>query len=354
MPSAPDIKSSDYYKVLGVDRNASDAEIAKAYKKLALKYHPDKNPDDKEKAEENFKVITEAYEVLHTPEKRKQYDQFGKQGVQGPGGMPGGGVSFQHADEIFKAFFGGGDPFSMFFDDEDGPFRRGGMNGMGGGPRVVFGGMPGGGMGGMGGMGGFPFDLGGMGGGFPGMGPMGSMGGKGGGKRRQAIPDYAMPEGTVVTVHGLSKAAEYNGREGKIAGWDSSKSRYEVDLGEDNTIALRPTNLTQHCSVTIVGIESQPQLNGKSAQIVGFNEQQGQVRYTVRLKEKVEGRQAIAAQPRNVILAKGTRVVLQGLKDEQFNGKMAKIIEIHEDASRYTVSCDDGRQIKVTYEKVLC
>merc|ERR1719277_139081 len=144
MPSPPDIKSDDLYKVLGVDRNASENEIAKAYKKLALKYHPDKNPDNKEAAEENFKVITEAYEVLHDPDKRKSYDQFGKQGLQGGAGGPGGGVSFQQADEIFKAFFGGNDPFSMFFggDDDDGPFGGfGGMPGMhggGGGPRIVF------------------------------------------------------------------------------------------------------------------------------------------------------------------------------------------------------------------------
>jgi len=94
MPAAPDIKSEDYYKVLGVERSASDSEIAKAYKKLALKYHPDKNPDNKEQAEEQFKVITEAYEVLHDAEKRKAYDQFGKGGLQGGGGMPGGGVLF--------------------------------------------------------------------------------------------------------------------------------------------------------------------------------------------------------------------------------------------------------------------
>merc|ERR1719499_346314 len=106
MPT-PNIKSNDYYEVLGVERGAREAEIAKAYKKLALKYHPDKNPDNKSVAEENFKTITEAYEVLHDPEKRKKYDQFGKEGVNAGagGGFPGGGgVSFQQADGIFRAF----------------------------------------------------------------------------------------------------------------------------------------------------------------------------------------------------------------------------------------------------------
>merc|ERR1719504_508032 len=106
MPAPADINSDDFYKVLGVDRGASDQEIAKAYKKLALKHHPDKNPDNKENAEENFKKVTEAYETLSSADKRKTYDQFGKAGLQGGGGGgPGGGVSFQQADDIFKAFF---------------------------------------------------------------------------------------------------------------------------------------------------------------------------------------------------------------------------------------------------------
>ena len=79
----------DYYKILGVDKGASDAEIKKAYRKVAMKYHPDKNPGDKE-AEEKFKEAAEAYEVLRDPEKRQRYDQFGKEGVNGQGGFGGG------------------------------------------------------------------------------------------------------------------------------------------------------------------------------------------------------------------------------------------------------------------------
>ena len=78
----------DYYEVLGVDKNASEDEIKKAYRKLAIKYHPDKNPDDKN-AEEKFKEAAEAYDVLHDPNKRKQYDQFGFDGPAGMGGFGG-------------------------------------------------------------------------------------------------------------------------------------------------------------------------------------------------------------------------------------------------------------------------
>ena len=107
----------DYYEVLGVDKNASEDEIKKAYRKLAIKYHPDKNPDDKN-AEEKFKEAAEAYDVLHDPNKRKQYDQFGFDGPAGMGGFGGfGGGASMDMDDIFSMFgdiFGGHGGFSGF------------------------------------------------------------------------------------------------------------------------------------------------------------------------------------------------------------------------------------------------
>lgn len=99
----------DYYEVLGVDRRASEEEIKKTYRKLALKYHPDRNPGDKE-AEDNFKEAAEAYEVLRDSEKRNIYDQFGHEGLQGTGFTGFGGFEdiFSTFGDIFEDFFGFG------------------------------------------------------------------------------------------------------------------------------------------------------------------------------------------------------------------------------------------------------
>src|ERR1700754_1121845 len=120
----------DYYDVLGVSRGADADEIKKAYRKMAIKYHPDKNEGDKQ-AEENFKEAAEAYEVLSNAEKRKRYDQFGHaanaQSANGGGGYGGGGMNMEDIFSQFGDIFGGGSPFEGFF---------GGGGRQGGGRRV--------------------------------------------------------------------------------------------------------------------------------------------------------------------------------------------------------------------------
>ena len=127
------MSGNDYYKILGVSKTATDAEIKKAYRKAALKYHPDKNPNDKENAAKKFKLIGEAYQVLSNADDRAAYDRYGKAGVDN---NSGGGSGMRHytefsheqADEIFRQFFASSDMGGMF----------GGNMGSGSGPRVVF------------------------------------------------------------------------------------------------------------------------------------------------------------------------------------------------------------------------
>lgn len=106
---------ADYYELLGVDRSADPEEIKKAYRKLALKYHPDRNDGDK-KSEERFKEVTEAYETLRDPQKRSIYDRYGEQGIKARGG-PGGHGHFDFSDaiEIFMRDFGGFGGFEYLF-----------------------------------------------------------------------------------------------------------------------------------------------------------------------------------------------------------------------------------------------
>eukprot|EP00795_Rhopilema_esculentum_P014508 gene14508-5568_t len=144
----------DYYKILGVSKDADEKEIKKAYRKLALKWHPDKNPDNVKEAEEKFKSISEAYDILSDQEKRAVYDRYGKDGLKAGGGGGGGPsaadfggfhhFTFRSADDIFKDFFShdpfGDDIFREFFG---GPLHRGAKrsNGDGGGRRTQRGGM---------------------------------------------------------------------------------------------------------------------------------------------------------------------------------------------------------------------
>jgi len=133
---------TDYYQLLGVSRNADDAEIKKGYRKMAMKWHPDKNSDNKEAAEKKFKSIAQAYDTLKDSNKRAVYDKYGEEGLQQQVGRGGGGGFHPHGvdpNEIFNAFFnnggmgGGGGGVRFQFGGGGGGFRMHNMSGGGGG-----------------------------------------------------------------------------------------------------------------------------------------------------------------------------------------------------------------------------
>eukprot|EP00760_Papus_ankaliazontas_P031209 PhM_4_TR5209/c1_g1_i1/m.50904/K09510/DNAJB4; DnaJ homolog subfamily B member 4 len=222
----------DFYALLGVSRSATPEEIKRAYKKLALKYHPDKNPGDKA-AEQKFKDVAEACEVLSDPDKRKIYDQFGEDGLKGgmptgdaSGGFPGGAHGFPGGTQFHFTSSGGGggiDPRAFFSS----MFGDGGLD-------ELFGSMGGGGGGG-GGMHGFNFaDMGGS----------GSMGGTG--RRRGKAPDFEQNVSCTLEELFTGCTKKYNvertlqdGRKEKKlfeiqvkAGWKAgTKVRFEGDGG---------------------------------------------------------------------------------------------------------------------------
>ena len=119
-------KKDEYYTLLEIAKDASEDEVRKAYKKMALKWHPDRNPNNVEHATEMFKNISEAYEVLNDPEKRKIYDQHGKNGLQNANGPNGGGFSQDDAQSIFEQMMRGMGPFggmnfNIFQQRDEGP-----------------------------------------------------------------------------------------------------------------------------------------------------------------------------------------------------------------------------------------
>ena len=352
------IDSDDYYQVLGVARSATTAEIGKAYKKLAVKYHPDKNPENKEEAESNFKKVSEAYECLSNEEKRRTYDQFGKQGLGGAGG--GGGFTRGNADEIFAQFFGGQDPFSMFFGGAEG---MPGMAGGRGGPNVAFSfqQMPGGGGGGMGGMGGLPpgfagmmGGMPGMMGGMPGMGGMGGMGGMpgmmpgmggGGGRgtrRRRETPDV-VPAETAVAVRGLRQAAQHNGKRGVVRDYDDAAQRYTVQLDDGEVLAIKFDNVLQLVDAEVTGT-SRDEYNGKSCRVTGFDAEQ--LRYTCDLG----GGKVLGLALDKVILPAGARCRVVGLTSasgSKWNDHIGKVVEYDRVAGRYLLQLGGGNQLHI-------
>ena len=368
----PNLNSSDFYEILGCPRSADESTLKKAYRKLAVKYHPDKNPDNEESTK-NFQKISEAYATLSDPKKRKLYDSYGKEAANqsdqmpdgampggfggfrpGAGGMPGGfgGGSNQMSPEEAQAFFaqafGGADPFGGLFGGMGGGMP--GMGGMGGAPNIQFsmgGGAPGASFGAGGGHDPFSvmFQQGGMGG----------MGGMGGGMPRRAAskpapPRYdAIPPGTVVSLKGLVNASDRNGDRGVVKQYVPQSGRYVVELEDAvDTMSVKPSNLLQHVQVRIHDIQSQPELNGRTGTIITWNPTKERYSIYVAAMSKV-----VSLKPGNVVLETGTVAQVAGLSSRpELNGRWGTIKEWDRGTNKYDVQLSPQQVIRVKVENM--
>jgi len=312
--AAADINSDDYYKVLGVPRNADEKQIKRAYRKLAVKHHPDKNPKDPKSAEERFKKVGEAYEVLSDEKKRRTYDQFGKDGLKGGSGGMGG----FNAHDIFKAFFSHGDPFG----DDDGFGFGSGMGGM----RFNFGGP---GMGGMGGHGHSGF------GGFPGMGGFGGFPQRRQKKRSAPSP---IPEKTTVYTGNLS-SAKFNNLQGKIVSFTGDRFVVDISaygLGKDH-VSIKPMNICQMVKVMTHSLSAE-QFNDVEVQTVGYADKHERVRC------QFPDGSIKALKPENILIPDGTIVHLENLSHDSMNGRWGTITTWISDKGRYEVKIQNSER----------
>jgi len=311
-PIDPNPIAEDHYKALGLQSGATDKEIGTAFKRLALKYHPDKNLDNSQSAEAAFKGITKAYDILRDPEKRHRYDNsrntfsFASSGhcTSNPGTLG----SSERADELYKRFFGGdfGGGRSTVNDlDISSIFRFNEK------PK--------------------------------------SKSAKVSAKSDNITPVYQVLGGTSIVIHGLANKTEHNGKSATVREWNAEKGRYQVALNCGGVLYVRPQNITQLCHVQVTCFESRPELHGKMAEVVDFNEE---TRCYVLLLE--EPASVVEMPPSNCIFTAGTAGTLQGLSDEQLCGQMCSIVGVDHDAMRYVVQCVGGRQLKVRFEKLHC
>ncbi|KAJ8601720.1 hypothetical protein CTAYLR_003198 [Chrysophaeum taylorii] len=296
----------DYYKILGVPRDADENALKKAYRKLAIKYHPDKNPDDPS-AEEKFKNIAEAYDVLSDKEKRAAYDRFGKDGAKAAeqgASMPRGGMDQRRAQEVFSMFFGSDDPFAAFGE-------------MPGGVRIQV-------------MGG---DM------FP---------------RRRPPPQRfdKLPRGATVILRGLVGAAEKNDDIGRIREYND-RGRYVVELEDSGeTLAVKPENLTQILKgVRLVGITTDPNLNGKSGTLIGQRTAPGGgQRFIVHVTTT---KQTVSVKQDNLLLPKSALVTIVGVQSKpHLNGKQGTVLTWDSAAQRYTVQMSSTDHLKLKKDNV--
>ena len=300
-----DLNSDNYYKILGINKTANEKTIKKAYRKLAVKYHPDKNKNDP-KAAEVFKKINQAYSILSNKEKRDQYDTFGETSDRTS-------LSQEQAQQMFSSFFGSsGFPFmgvsNKFTQNVSFSFSQQGF--------------------------------------------------QQGFTTVESIPKkftrqksfygqkdfeknlYYLKKNSQVIVKKLKKNPTYNNRVGLIHSYDSKKKRYRVKLNDKEYLSLLVDNLQQIQLVRIKGLTKKTELNNQIGRVVGFNNN----RYLVLLESK----QAIALKKNNVRIQNEALVKICNLiQNKELNNFWALVKDYNPSQGKYTVKTENNKMLKI-------
>ena len=317
------INSDDYYKVLNISRDANENDIKRSYRKLAMKYHPDKNKNDK-KAEEKFKKIGEAYGVLSDKEQKEQYDNYGKEGLQGGPQI--------NPNDIFQSFFGGSnhhstsmngeipDIFSNMMGGSTFHFQSSSLNNNPFSNQNIFGHQQ-------------SFGNQNI------FGHQQSFGNQNPFNRTSAT--YVISDGEKVILRDIKSRQDLNGKRGYIEDYDNRKQRYLINV-ENEKLLLKQDNILCITNIT----HCQTKYRGK---IINYNNN----RYTLLLKAKTKSVKVNNVNIYEFIINDVAVVKLVNIKSQPYlNGEYVKIEEYDEKTERYLVKQTNGQNLKVKSKNI--
>ena len=282
--------SPNYYNILGLKKNASDKDIKKAYRKLAMKYHPDKN-ESKETAENKFKEINEAYQILSNKEKKDMYDRYGTTNLDN-NNLPN-----VNPHDVFKNFFGEVDPFSKFDDDNFINIERNNIN-----INTFHRSKP---------------------------------------KTTAGPFDYDIINKSII-IRNLKNNKKYNDRNGKIISFKNNKCLIKLDTTEKKIFKF--CNILQLVNCKIYDLDI---LNNQIGEIVGYIDDLD--KYKVKINDKFMG-----LNPENIILNNNTLVKIRNiLKCPDLNDKIGIIKDYDSELNKYVIMTEDYKKFKVKIDNVI-